>query len=751
MLEQLTKTLTEKGAFDPTLPPILTELTKTISNPIIPDKMKTVIAISEVTTFASQFRRNMWHWEGFELPCNSISFIIAGSGDGKDSSVKAVRRSFAAAYALVDKEREAYAKKRAIELADEAGCADPSNYEEYKEFYERPAPIYIAPTTPQGFIQHINDIGDCPIGSGTMYAGEFGDELATNGHMSELIKTIAETYDTGDKEVVYTKGKDHRSKEISSMPLSALFVSSENYLVYDESVKKKFLLAFGSKLARRAYFCYANKMLPQPSYDSVEAMIEAEEQAVAFSNKAKEAISKEATRIAEYNLAKHRELLSIDRSVFILFSTYKRYNNDISEKVDPRFPLSKLVRKHLQWKALKLAGAFAIFKCQDTVTEEDFIEAIRVCELLDRDMAAFEAQLVKEPYETFCDYMKSISVEGKSEISLHNLRKMKYIPTSGDPTKKMKELIHLASSYDKEALYSVQDTFIHYEGIQKTDVLNISFKPIDIESLTKALESNADKSVIDTCKRNIAAGCSYGLEVAETTFPELAELLQGSFCYSPFRFENGQRNKESLINGTKWLVLDIDDSKVTASEADFMLSDVNHHIALSSDPSNEFKFRVLIELDSVVELSPILWRNFYLAIAADLGLKVDPLPQSQIFYSYAGRQIYSVIDAEPLPVRDYIVAANEALASSGKDTTTLTSPQKQALLNDPLTTFAQAFEAKSGEGSRKLIWAARYAYYDLGATKEETLNLIDKINNYWLHPMPEERLDHTILQQIRRW
>jgi hypothetical protein len=38
--------------------------------------------------------------------------------------------------------------------------------------------------------------------------------------MLEIVKIIAEVFDTGDKESVYTKGKEFRSKEITAMALS---------------------------------------------------------------------------------------------------------------------------------------------------------------------------------------------------------------------------------------------------------------------------------------------------------------------------------------------------------------------------------------------------------------------------------------------------------------------------------------------------------------------------------------------------
>ena len=80
----------------------------------------------------------------------------------------------------------------------------------------------------------------------------------------------------------------------------------------------------------------------------------------------------------------------------------------------------------------------------------------------------------------------------------------------------------------------------------------------------------------------------------------------------------------------------------------------------------------------------------------------------------------------------------------------LTTPQKQALLNDELTTFSFAFECVNN-GSLNLVKAARYAK-DLGMTNEEIVALMHRINNYWQYPITDEALfKRTITDPIMRW
>lgn len=165
MLELTKNYLDAKGAFSPEQSPFISQIAKTIPFSTVPDRMKLTIAVSELMTFASQFRRNILHWDGTPVPINSISFVVTASGQHKDSSVRAARKCFALGYKTISDKREQLAKREAIRLAQESGETD------YAPFYRAPAPIFMSPTTGPGLIQHINDIAMYPLSAGLLYAG----------------------------------------------------------------------------------------------------------------------------------------------------------------------------------------------------------------------------------------------------------------------------------------------------------------------------------------------------------------------------------------------------------------------------------------------------------------------------------------------------------------------------------------------------------------------------------------------------
>jgi len=741
MLTQTKDLLQKEGAFTGEQNKHLRDVIKAISFPTIDPRMKAVVAVAQITAFASQFRRNIQLWDDVtEVPVNAISFVITGSGAGKDSSVKAARKCFKSGYSLVEQAAEEKAIQMAIAAAKEEGAPNPTDEAIYRQYLKPVPPIDIMPTTGPGLIQHINDIGEIELGAGFMYSGEFSDELAYNQDMVENIKTLSEIYDTGDKEVKYTKSVEFRSKAITGQPVSALFVGSPGHILYDEATKKKFHIAFMSKLARRSWFCYAPDKIDEQVFETLDEFWAYEEEIENKSKQARVGMDMESHTIAEYNLENAGEPLAISKDVERLFKTYKRYNNDLADLLPNQESTYALIRRHLQWKALKLAGAFTIMKCENEISTESYLEAIRFCETLDGDMEVFERDLNKAPHELLVDFFHTKTlVDGASEISTHDLKKQGFMNNVSKP--KLKEMIALCAGYDRNSVYSIinDGAAIKYEPIVKTDVINVTYKEIDCTTLNNAI-AEGDYNAVRQAKHDIATTVNYGFECANTTFADLPLMLEHDYAFSPFRFKDGVRRKENLESGTKWVVLDIDDSPLSAEEAHMMLGDINHHIALTSDNSNNFKFRVLLELDSEVYLDPIAWKHFYLKIADDLGLRADPLPQAQIFYSYAGRKVFSNLEASPIETRDYLMFAKEKATDREHQNKVMSTAQKRAQLNDPTTTFEYAFEARHGEGSRSMYRMMRHAQ-DLGATQEEVLQLLEDVNDYWESPMPDERLE----------
>ena len=732
-LELLEEELKKRGVFNTPLPKFINELADSIPNKLDP-KMKLTIAVSEIILFASQFRRNIKHWNNSLIPINAITFCISGSGTGKDSSINAMRKNFLGGYEVINHLRVEKAKETAKSIARSKGLAMPDSPDVYEKFYDKPMPLFVAPSTNEGFIQYLNELDRSGIGAGFILSGEFGAELLTSSTIIANLQLLAELYDEGKKEVKVLKDKDRQSEEIKNLPVSALFMGSPENILFDETVKKKFKTEFTTKLARRSFFNFNFFEVEEPTYSNINELLKEEMKIEDRARELNEKYSNEFKLLAIDQISRCGVPLEIDSKTRELITLYKKYNQQKASKVNKQYPITQLVIMHLYWKALKLAGALAIIKNKSSISEIEYKEAITFTELLNEDMKNFEIELVKDPYELFVGFCQTILQDNKCFVDTHSLRKMGYISTTSNTTSKLKDLANLASSYDPSGVYKVTDTGIEYTKLVKTTGNGVSY-----------LEVSGSKD-----DRKLA--CSKNFNYAIVEFKNLAGMLAKDFAYSPFKFRDGIRSKSNIEGGIKWIALDIDDSIYTDEQMHEILQDYNHHIARTSDPNNPFKFRVLLELDSIVDLGDREYKNFIKSISNYLDLKTDILPKSQIYFSYSGRNVLSVTDKYPLETKDHIMNAynTTTLSNPTEYIDNLSDKQKKALLSDPLTTFNYAFEAPEGKGSVSLYRAAKHAK-DLGMAKDEVIELIQEINSYWTRPMDQTRLNNTLIKQIQDW
>lgn len=712
--------LKENGVFNRQIHPLVTRATQCIAGEI-PERLKLSIALSELITLTSHLRKPIQLHDGTIVPCNAITFSLAGSGVSKDSSMNQVRKALSTGYASLEQYRKDLAKHNAEKAAILEGKP-----EDWMNYYNKPRDLQAGLGTVEGIIQHFADISDGEVGAGFISTSEIGTELLTNSNITDIVKTISIAYDLGKIPAKIIKSSEKQTPSIDGLPISALFFGSQDAILYDNSIKTKFRTMFGVQLARRSIFAFSPETVSAPDFKSPQELSRYRSLERETTVKAQE----ELLALVENIVANtNTEPLLLSEEAQFLFDVYKEYNRLEADDMEARYPINKLSRRHKQWLALKLSGNYAILDGNNNVTEDNYVKAINTIELFANDLMNFEKELVKEPYEIFTEFCKHNAEKGKYTIGLHALRKLGYIPTSGSAKAKIEELVHLASSYDQDAIYTACEDGVCYEEQLKTDIAGVSYLEV---SGTKKERSNQ---------------CAEGFEFGETSFEELAGLLANDYAYNPFQFKNGKRSKNNIVGGCSFIALDIDKSIITDEECHLMLEGINHHIARTSDKNNQFKFRVLIELDSLVDIEDKQWRYFIESIAKELGLQVDVLPKSQIYFAYEGREVLSELEGEPLVTRKHIMRASEVVTNKPTPKK-LSTAQQKAMLDDKLETFNRAFTCESGSGSREMITAVLYAK-DLGCDETYAINLVDSISEYWLVPMPPERLEN-IHTQISR-
>ena len=724
-----TKALLEQYVSDRTssvdvIPFIVKKGIDTISGDI-PFKLKLAITLSELITFSSHLRKPIQLYDGTLVPTNAIVFALSASGTSKDKSLNTIRKSMSDAYEQLEDVRKEYARTKAENMAILEG----GKKEEWQKYYHPPKPLQTGLGTVEGLIHHFADIASNPLGAGSIMSSEIGSELQNNGSMTDIIKTVAVAYDLGNIPPKIVKSNENQTSDVKGLPVNALFFGSQEAILFNNEIKNRFKLVFNTQLARRSIFTFTPEQptaLVITSIDELYAMKEKERERVL---KAQASLNEFTSGLVDKT---NTTPLGMSDEAGKLFDVYLELNNIISDEMSNKYPIAKLSRKHKQWLTLKLAGSYAILQNDEEIDEKTYACAINTVESLSSDMADFERELVKEPYEQLTDMCKFKAQDGEFFLSLHELRKLSYIGGTGSSKAKVEEMCTMANSYDEHGSYTMADGGIKYKEIIKTSTVGVSY--IIFQEAMKDAEM----------KEYMSRNCSTGYEFYETEFSEIELLLQENSAYSSFAFKNGERNKTNLINGTKFVVLDIDKSMLTDYEAHTLLSQYNHYIARTSDPDNEFKFRVIMELDSIVDIDERMWKEFLTEIGEELGLVVDILPQSQIFLSYKDRTVLKQLEGETLQTKYLIERAAARIRDKPKPVTSLPKAQKDTKLQDPRETFFFAFEAENGQRSVLMYRALAYAI-DLGAGEEYIETLANEINDYWVDSMDEDRLNRTLI------
>ena len=696
----------------------VTMVGKSITGNIYP-KMRDAIATSEIITLANHMRALIRLPDNALVPVNAITFIIAGSGTSKDRSLNSARGCFKSIY----KKMEAYLEMQAIKTAKATALENGKKGEnDWRLFYRAARPIFGgSEPTISGVAAHMNDMQSSNAGGGHIYSGEFGAELSNSNNMLDVLKFASEIYDMGNMKTNFRKTTEAQGKEIKSMNFSALFISSPNNIIYDQTVKKKFIIEFTSRLARRSFFNFNQNSLPKLN-ETVEQLILREKREL---KESMEAIY-EMQEVTDKLTPKIKNIFSLEEGLWEIYGVVKQQYEIKAERIDPELESFKLATAHTQWRALKLAGAYTQLDNRTEVSIKDFAEALHYCETIEEDLKEFNVELNKESYELLDDYVNSVYNDEAVELTAHRLSKLGYIDNVKAVKTKLRDIADMANDIS-EGIYTADGTKIVYEKLISKDVVGASYMTVTGEKAERTKQ------------------CHEGYEYKEVGFERVANLMRNDTAYCMFEFSEGKRSNANIKSGTKWLCLDIDNSTITDEECHDMLSDFKHHICRTSNSTNPFKFRVAIELDKYIDPENKIWKKFVESVASYLALDVDILPKSQIFFGYKGRNVLTNMNGDLVEVKEHLVKATSEESKKHIPTT----KEAKEMLEDQYETFFYAYESKKGTRSTTLIRAVKHAK-DLGASMEELIHLVDDINNYWSDPMEEARLETTIKSQIRR-
>ena len=395
MLDMYEKKLREVGCFKDEFPDVIKVGINTVSTNA-PLKMKALMIATELIVFASNLRKPIL-WDKTTIPVNTISFIIAGSGVGKDSSMKMIRKALEPAYVKIDSYREDHAKAKAVEDA----VLDGKKEKDWRKYYSKPRDLFSGIGTLPGQMKHLATLESGKLGAGYIQVSELGSELQSNKDIAENIVALAIGYDAGYIPAKTVKDDASQVDPIMNLPFSGLMFGAPDNIIYDETVKAKFREEFSTKLSRRSFFSFSNDKMEREVYATIDDSTLHARKVKADAFKAMEGLEPYLTSLVDHTT---RVPLEVEQAVEDMFDWYKNYNEWYSDDMDKQHPMAILHRQHMQWKALKLAGALAILDGSPTLTAKHYVDAINFSEIFADDLERFETELAKEPYELFYLY-----------------------------------------------------------------------------------------------------------------------------------------------------------------------------------------------------------------------------------------------------------------------------------------------------------------------------------------------------------
>lgn len=147
-------------------------------------------------------------------------------------------------------------------------------------------------------------------------------------------------------------------------------------------------------------------------------------------------------------------------------------------------------------------------------------------------------------------------------------------------------------------------------------------------------------------KQDRAKISAKNFKVFDCKFKDLERMINTDGAFTAFQFKNGERKNENVLFDREidFIILDIDKGDkmdIDTMHIHLRKMNINHILATTSDNSNKFKYRILLEIFPRKFNSNDEYREIYKDLEKILGVKVDELSVAQIYYSYSNSYILS--------------------------------------------------------------------------------------------------------------
>lgn len=721
--ELVKQELSKLNLFNKQLPPIINTFLDVLDTKGIdvPRDIKIAMITFWLSVFATQFKIKVQYRN--IVPLNCLFFVFAPSATGKDLTYTQLKSLF----------------KESLDVINEEIAIRYEKLKAQGELKDTPLPnLEIGFSTSEGMLHNIATLNLFGLGESFIYSGEFTSEFISNPNCSTMFRDLNELVGTGIKAVKQIKDSTRQTARIDGSGLSALLATDMSRLVSDNNLLTKLKAFFQEGLARRSNIVLIKDIKKEEIsnfFEYMEQELDNTTKHETLKNKLIDKLKERAKKLIDNNLMGHTYTLNKKcQKLMFMYSHYltKLVDNMKKEALNKEtIRLYALHKRDNEFRAVRLASAIALLKNDLELNTSHLISAIQIIEYLNDGMVALETELNKTIPDLFVEFCNLNTTHQKVDYKASDLLKAGFINSKTNVKTPLENLCIFANQIDENSFYETDGKTVTHTKLCITPNFNLSYKELD--------------GIPKENRHTLTATEFFAREFK--SFDDIKTVLNTDCAYSNFTFRDGKRNNQSIDTLSSIFIFDIDCSHISYRQFHNLIKHINHHIAKTSNEANDYKFRVIVELDRQYNLDMKYYTKIRQYIVKNylLNIPVDKLAIAQAYYGYKGREVLSVTNQQKINLKHIL---NEITQEQPKKELTL-KERKQILADTQLSTFSYAINIKEGGRSNMLIRLINHLK-DLEAPYDRAKEIVNIINDTYEPRLTDDELNKYIYPHLNK-
>ena len=533
------------------------------------------------------------------------------------------------------------------------------------------------------------------------------DEIAYNiEKFEEVVGALLEAYDFGESKDKLIKVDSNG--ESGAIPATLFMFGSPSALLNGSKEEEKFISMLIQGYARRMFFCYINEYQHIDDEDP-KVILERIREAKGMDNELLSHFQDLAT------VDWHKKIINVPDEIYYKIIEYERENKKKALELKSHQEAEKFELGHRHWKLFKLMGLLAMADLRDTITEEDFNDAM---ELTLESGEHFTRIVTRPPNHV---RLFEFLVDMESRLTESDLYEHLYFYSHSN-TVQRKEMRNLANAY----AYS-QNGFIR-ETIRN----GVTFYEAEVMK----------KTDLNKIRISYSTDIANGYSNEEVKWNELKDFCKtDGFHYTVHHFKEGHRKSENIIEGFNLLVLDIDDG-LPIEMTQSLLNEYTYYIYTTKRHTPQYhRYRVILPLSNIVKLNDKDYKKFMENIFEWLPFSVDTATKdiSRKWLTNKGESFSN--DGVLLDPTDFI-----------PDTSNEKEYRKRLEDLSNLDNLERFFMSQidDGLGRNNVILKFALMLVDGGQNYEQVEDRVLALNEKLVSPIPVSEIMSTVMKTVRR-